>query len=84
MLLNHRSQPAVELQRTALRVLFFNVREDRVGVGEARLAVEQFGQKDEALFPGRRVKVPCETGTLGLFRFPEPFPFGKRARKLAR
>jgi hypothetical protein len=83
LLLHHRSLLAVEVQRAALRVLFFNFREDRVGFGDARLAVEQFGQEDEALFPGGCVQVPREARTLRVFRFPDPFPFGKRARKIA-
>ena len=76
MLLDHRSPLEVEVQRTALRVPSAYFRDDRVGVGEARLAVEQFGEEDEAFFPGGCVQVPREARTLRVFRFPDPFPFG--------
>ena len=67
-----------------MRVPPVDFRDDRVGIGEARLAVEQFGKEDEAFFPGGGVQVSREACPLGAFRFPDPFPFRERARNVAR
>ena len=84
MLLHHRPLLAVEVQRPALRELPIDFRDDRVGFGEARLAVQQFGQKDEALFPGGRRRILREACPLDGFRFPPAVLIGQRARTLAR
>ena len=83
MLLHHRPLLAVEVQRTALRELSIDFRDDRVGFGEARLAVEQLGQKDETLFPGGRRRILREACPLDGFRFSPAFLNGQRARALA-
>jgi len=77
VLLHQRSPLAVEFQRPTLRELPFDFRDDRIGFGEALLAVEQFGQEDETLFLGGRRQVPSEARPLCVFRFPDPFPFGQ-------
>ncbi len=84
MLLHHRPLLAVEVQRTALRELSIDFRDDRVGIGEARLAVQQFGQEDETLFLGGHRPVLREACPLDGFRFSPAFLNGQRARTLAR